>query len=158
MENLDNVEFTEAQLSVVERNAQQGLRNQPPFNKRTPPVEELDLEKIGSSTTTALFKPEKITSQRTSLPRIAKQSDLADKGKGKEKSPIEDEAESTPDSKVEEDLCMAKEDEKRKTDLFRKRGEDTLRFNVVPGMKKFFFEGTHNWNFNEEKQFSLNRI
>ncbi|MCD7457303.1 hypothetical protein HAX54_034802 [Datura stramonium] len=49
--NLDNVELTEAQFVVVvaatTQNAQQRLRNQPPFNRRAPPIEDLDLEQTG---------------------------------------------------------------------------------------------------------------
>ncbi|MCD7461196.1 hypothetical protein HAX54_045489 [Datura stramonium] len=51
MENLDNVELTKARLAVAvatsSRNAQQGLRNQPPINKHAPPIEDLDLEQTG---------------------------------------------------------------------------------------------------------------
>ncbi|MCD7459611.1 hypothetical protein HAX54_041456 [Datura stramonium] len=52
----------------------------------------------------------------------------------------------------------AKEDEERRAELCHKRGEDALRFNAVLGMKERFFNGTHNRNFNKERQFSLNRI
>ncbi|MCD9640543.1 hypothetical protein HAX54_025902 [Datura stramonium] len=79
-------------------------------------------------------------------------SDPVDKGKGKEKRPSEAKVESGSDPELEEALHMVTEDEERKAKLCCKRGEDALRFNIIPGMKERFFEGTHNWNFNKEKQ------
>ncbi|MCE2055964.1 hypothetical protein HAX54_043805 [Datura stramonium] len=46
MENLDNVELTEAQLVAAASNAQQGVRNQPPVNRRAPLAEEINLEQM----------------------------------------------------------------------------------------------------------------
>ncbi|MCD7451521.1 hypothetical protein HAX54_012406 [Datura stramonium] len=49
MKNLDNIELTKAQLVVAAaaQNAQQGVRNQPPINRRGPLAEEIDLEQAG---------------------------------------------------------------------------------------------------------------
>ncbi|MCE5166483.1 hypothetical protein HAX54_020396, partial [Datura stramonium] len=77
-----------------------------------------------------------MSSQRNSRPRTSKESDHADKGKGKEKRPVEDEEESGSDLELEEDPIKAKEDEERKAEIHHKRSEDTLRFNVIPGMKE----------------------
>ncbi|MCD9639938.1 hypothetical protein HAX54_024931, partial [Datura stramonium] len=95
---------------------------------------------------------------QTSHPRTEKQSVPTDKGKRKEKRPVEAEAESGFDLELEEALHKATKDEERKAELRGKRGEDALRFNAVPGMKERFFKGTHNRNFNKEMKFSLNRI
>ncbi|MCD9642720.1 hypothetical protein HAX54_029628, partial [Datura stramonium] len=77
MENLKDVELTEAQLAVTAataaQNAQQGLRNQAPINRHAPPAEEPDLERTG------------MTPRRTSHPHIGKKSDHTDKGKEKVK-------------------------------------------------------------------------
>ncbi|MCD9558663.1 hypothetical protein HAX54_016191 [Datura stramonium] len=97
-----------------------------------------------------------MTPRRPFRSRTSKQSGPKDKGKEKEKRPIE--AESDSNSEFEEALRKMKEDEERRDELCHKRGEDDLRFNDVPRMKEKFFEGTQNRNFNEEKQFSLNRI
>ncbi|MCE3217174.1 hypothetical protein HAX54_010868, partial [Datura stramonium] len=40
MDEVNNVDLTKAQLAAATRNAQQGLRNQPPMNRRAPPTEE----------------------------------------------------------------------------------------------------------------------
>ncbi|MCD7461144.1 hypothetical protein HAX54_045370 [Datura stramonium] len=74
----------------------------------------------------------------------------------KKRSPTQ--AESNSDPEFEEALRKTKKDEERRAELRCKRGEDALRFNDIPGMKEKFFEGTQIRNFNEEKQFSLNRI
>ncbi|MCD7468363.1 hypothetical protein HAX54_006451 [Datura stramonium] len=59
---------------------------------------------------------------------------------------------------LEESLRSAKEDEEKRVELRCKRGEDAIRFNAIPEMKERFFDGMHNWNFNEEWKFSLNGI
>ncbi|MCD7461480.1 hypothetical protein HAX54_046210 [Datura stramonium] len=69
-----------------------------------------------------------------------------------------EEAESASNPELEEALRKAKEDKERKAKLRRKRGEEALQFNVVPGIKKMSFEGIYNRNFNKERQFMLNRI
>ncbi|MCD9641414.1 hypothetical protein HAX54_027589, partial [Datura stramonium] len=71
-----------------------------------------------------------MTSQRSSPTRASKQSDPKDKG---------------------EALHTMKKDKERQAELRRKRGEDALRFNNIPGMKENFFEWKQNKNFNEEK-------
>ncbi|MCD7472034.1 hypothetical protein HAX54_012860, partial [Datura stramonium] len=80
-----------------------------------------------------------MTPRRTSHPRTRKQSDPTDKGKGKEKRPIEEEAKPGYDLELEEALCKAKEDEERRAELRRKRGEYAFRFNTIPGIKERFF-------------------
>ncbi|MCD7461478.1 hypothetical protein HAX54_046208 [Datura stramonium] len=98
-----------------------------------------------------------MTLRRTSRPRTGKHIDPTNKGKGKERRPIEEEADFGSDTELKEALRKVKEDE-RKAELYCKRGEDALRFHVVPDMKERFFKGTRNQSFNEERQFNLNRI
>ncbi|MCD7446287.1 hypothetical protein HAX54_000097 [Datura stramonium] len=60
-----------------------------------------------------------MTSRRTSRPRTGKHSDPTNKGKGKEKRPIEEESESGSGPKLEEALHKEKEDEERRVELRR---------------------------------------
>ncbi|MCD7467476.1 hypothetical protein HAX54_004929 [Datura stramonium] len=99
-----------------------------------------------------------MTSRITSHPRTGKQSDPTEKGKGKEKRLVEEETESESELEFEEALSKAKEDEEKRDQLRHKRGKHALQFNVVPGMKERVFNEMHNPNFNDERQFSLNRI
>ncbi|MCD9558460.1 hypothetical protein HAX54_015841 [Datura stramonium] len=73
MENLNHVELTEAQLVEATQNAQQGLINQTPINRRSPPAEEPNLEQTGSGRVLGPMeetRAEKIDDEKESLSKL----------------------------------------------------------------------------------------